>query len=109
MTKKLTKITEEEKTALKATGYKHLGDSLKDLSEVFVNTSIEELADDYLDDFVHETLEETYIETKYNDYKKHLETIICMIERLTGLTYGYTFIGEEEDFDKLKTIKINKK
>ncbi|MBE8222254.1 MAG: hypothetical protein HAW60_05955 [Bdellovibrionales bacterium] len=102
MTKELTKITEYQKQALKATGYDQLlGESLNELSKVFINKSVEELADIY-----NICNYDSKSAIEYYQYKSYLETIVNMIEYLTGLTHGYSFIGEPEEFEKLKTINI---
>ncbi len=97
------KITGEERRALRATGYEELGCYLKDISAVFVNNSVEQLTDDYIDGLDGDAL---CIDDEYNDYKEHLETIIIMIERITGLDYTYTFVGSDASFERLNNTRI---
>ncbi len=106
---KVFKITSVERTALRVTGYEQLGDSLKDLSEVFVNTSLEQLAEAYINDldaFDADYFDALDTEDEYNEYKEHLETIIFMIKRITGLDYTFTFVGDADSFERLNNTRI---
>ncbi len=106
----IKQITKQESRALEITGYEVLGNGLFEISEVFVNSDTSQLAIDYVEN----------LETDFKDcaerlkviqaYESQLETIICMIERLTGLEQAHNlgFTGSDKSFEKLNNTEIKR-